>query len=457
MRDSGSFRDPSGFIFYEDNEVFRVVNESYKKNYDHLIDSGLYNVLAENKWIIPHKEVKGKKHSNTQYLTLNPEKIFPITYPYEWSFSQLKDAALLTLNIQEKSIEYNMSLKDSTPYNIQFIDNKPIFIDTLSFELIANDDYSWKPYKQFCEMFLSPLCLMSYKDPNMSKLLINFINGIPLNLTTKLLSFKDKIRPSVFTHLVLHNWLSSSVDKKQKSAKKSKTISKTQHLNIITQLKNFISKLNVLTKNSEWGDYNSETITEKKSYVSDKEDSVNSFLNNLSFNLAWDIGSNDGYYSRVIAKKYSKEVLSLDIDWKCVENNYKINQKEQIKNVYPILLDLSNPSPAIGWVNNERSSIYDRIGKPDLICCFAIMHHIINDNIPISYFIELLAESINYVLIEYIPLSDPKCQKIFSSRGYDFEYPSKDSFESLISKSFKIIKSKTLNETERVLYLLKRK
>jgi len=456
MRDPGSFRDPSGFIIYENDKVYRIVNKSYQKHYDHLMNSGLYECLAKDNWLVSHLENNDKSRTQDQYRILDVQKIFPITYPYEWSFSQLKDAALLTLDIQKKCVEYGMTLKDATPYNIQFRDNAPIFIDTLSFEMVENN-FAWKPYRQFCEMFIGPLSLMSYKDPRLNKLLISFINGIPLPLINKLLSFRDKLRPSVFMHLVLHHWLSSTSNESSKKEGTTKTIGKKQHLNIITQLQSFVTKLAVLNEKSEWGDYNSETISEKKNYVEDKEVTINSFLQGLHFDLTWDIGSNDGYYSRVIANTYSKEVLSLDIDWKCVEKNYKINTKKSITNVFPILLDLSNPPPSIGWMNKERSNIYERIGSPDLICCFAIMHHIINDNIPISYFIDLLCRSTGHVLLEYVPISDPKCQKIFKSRGDDFEYPSKEYFEELLHKNFAILKSKTLDETERILYLLKKK
>ena len=330
--------------------------------------------------------------------------------------------------------------------------NKAIFIDTLSFEILKND-YSWKAYKQFCEMFLSPLCLMAYKDPELIKLLFGNINGISLETTNKLLSFKNKLNFSVFFHLVLPNYLSKK--ESRKSSKKG-IINKKQHLNIITQLENFISGLKIIKEKSEWGEYNTETVSEKKEYVLDKEKTLIEFIKDLKIKLAWDIGSNDGYYSRLIAHESIETVYSLDIDWKCVEKNYTINKKNKIKNVVPILLDLSNPSPAIGWLNKERKGIFDRVGSPNLICCLAVMHHIINANIPLSNILDLLKKTTAYVIIEYVPLTDPKSKIIFRSRVYNFNYPSKLEFEESIKKYFQIIKQKTLDQTDRELYLIKK-
>lgn len=454
MRDSGSFRDPSGFIYYENNKVFRVVNKIYAKNYEHLINSGLHDFLVKENYIVSHIKINKELINHKQYCILDTEKIEPIIYPYEWSFSQYKDAALLTLKIQKKSIEYGMTLKDASPYNIQFKNNNPIFIDTLSFEII-NNDFSWKAYKQFCEMFLSPLCLMAFKDPTLIKLLFGNINGISLETTNKLLSLKNKFNFSVFLHLTLPN-LISKINHKSASGNKDKKITKKQHLNIISQLENFITSLNIIKEKSEWGEYNIETVSEKKEYVIDKEETINEFIKNLRVKLSWDIGSNDGYYSRLIAKESSEKVYSFDIDWKCVERNYLINSKNNVENVYPILLDLTNPSPGIGWLNKERKGIFERIGSPNLICCLALMHHLINANIPLTNIIDLLKKTSEYVIVEYIPFIDPKCEIIFKTRDDSFQYPTKQEFEQYLQKHFIILNQKTLNQTQRELYLLKK-
>ena len=454
MKDAGSFRDPSGFIFYQNDQVFRSVNYNYKTNFDHLIDSGLYEELVNENLLIDHHELIDQKKEANQYKILRVTKIPFISYPYEWSFNQFKDAILLTLEIQKKSIKYGMTLKDATPFNIQFKDNKPVFIDTLSFELIENNNFVWKPYKQFCEMFLGPLCLMKYVDPNLNKLLINHINGIPIDLVVKLLPFRSKFNFTVLIHLIIHNLIKGKKGADSKKDKKNMIISKSKHLNIINQLESFVSEIDPPLIKTEWGEYNEETLSEKKGYVVDKQNTLKSFLENNKYKLCWDIGSNDGFFSRIIGEKYSENVISFDIDWNCVDENYLNCKSSGIKNVFPLILDLSNPSPSIGWLNKERASVYERFGSPDLISCFAIMHHIINAGIPLENFIEFLSKSSKDVLIEYVPMSDPKCQIIFESRGNDFNYPSLEFFKEALLNRFEIINSHKLDETDRMLFHL---
>ena len=454
MRDPGSFRDPSGFIFKEKKQIFRVVNESYQTNFNHLISSGLYSELVEKKYIVQHEKTE-KNISKDQYCVLKVDRIFPITYPFEWSFSQFKDAAILTLEIQKISLKYKMMLKDANPYNIQFKDSKAIFIDTLSFEKINDENYAWVAYKQFCEMFLGPLCLMSFIDPSLCKLLIPNIDGIPLTLVNKLLKLKHKFNPSIFIHIVLPNIINSKVESIPSEIKKK--INKKQHLNIIEQLLIFIKNLKALKEKSEWGEYNFETVSEKKDYVLNKENIIEQLLKNKSYNIVWDVGANDGFYSRKISHLTDSHIMALDIDWKCVEKNYVINKKKNIKNITPILFDLSNPTPGVGWMNNERTNLFSRIGKPDLICLFAVMHHILNRNIPFELLLNFLNETKRDVLIEYIPYSDPKCQIIFKSRPDEFYYPSQNDFEKLIIKNFEIKHIEELVQTKRVLYLIKKK
>jgi len=204
---TSSFRDPSGFLFEKDGELYRQINVSYFKDYDMLMTSGLYKELIDKKLLIPHKE--------QGYEIIKPEKIPFISYPYEWTFSQLKDTALLTLKIMKISLEHGMILKDASAYNVQFIGCKPIFIDTLSFEKYKEGE-AWVAYKQFCQHFLAPLALMAYMDVRLNSLFKSFIDGIPLDLANKLLPIKAKMKPSLFMHLSLNSKFQKKYSKSKK-------------------------------------------------------------------------------------------------------------------------------------------------------------------------------------------------------------------------------------------------
>jgi hypothetical protein len=200
----GSFRDPAGFLFYLKKKLYRQVNQSYKEDYDLLIDSGLYQKLVEQEALIPHQEVDILfPQPLNGYKVIQPEFIPFISYPYEWSFSQLKDAALTTLKIQKIAFQHGMSLKDSSAFNIQFHMGKPLFIDTLSFEKYKEGE-PWVAYRQFCQHFLAPLTLMSRRDIRLGQLLRIYIDGIPLDLAASLLPFSTRLNMSVYMHIVFH-------------------------------------------------------------------------------------------------------------------------------------------------------------------------------------------------------------------------------------------------------------
>ncbi|MFC1593962.1 SAM-dependent methyltransferase, partial [Candidatus Omnitrophota bacterium] len=201
---ASSFRDPSGFLFYHNDSLYRQVNVIYKEHYEHLIHSGLYGALVKEGLLIPHVEVDlGLRRSDQGYKIIKPEVVSCISYPHEWSFSQLKDAALTTLTIQKKAMECGMSLKDCSAYNIQFKKGMPIFIDTLSFEKLQADQ-PWIAYRQFCQHFLAPLALMSYSDIRLNQLFRIYIDGIPLDLASRLLPGRTRFSPALFSHIHLH-------------------------------------------------------------------------------------------------------------------------------------------------------------------------------------------------------------------------------------------------------------
>ena len=190
---TASFRDPSGFVFRNNGILYRRINDCYKATFAKFIENGLYQKLLNEDLIIPHKVIS--------HDTIQPTEIF-ISYPYEWSFEQYKDAALTTLYIQKIALSYNMSLKDATPYNIQFYNGKPVLIDTLSFEEFSNQP--WVAYNQFCKMFLAPLSLMAYTSQQLSCLMKDFINGIPLDLCANLLPVRARFNIGLLFNIFLH-------------------------------------------------------------------------------------------------------------------------------------------------------------------------------------------------------------------------------------------------------------
>ena len=202
---SGSFRDPSGFIFTVNDTLYRQVNHLYKEEYDLIMSSGLYDHLKKSKTLVAHQEVSLDLSPDPQiaYKVIKPDPIAFISYPYEWCFSQLKEAAILTLAIAKRSLAYGMSLKDASAYNVQFKNGRAIFIDSLSFEKYI-EGKPWIAYRQFCQHFLAPLALMAYRDVKMNQLLRTNIDGVPLDIASKLLPLRTRLNFGLLTHIHLH-------------------------------------------------------------------------------------------------------------------------------------------------------------------------------------------------------------------------------------------------------------
>jgi hypothetical protein len=451
-----SFRDPSGHIYFSDGVLLRQVNEIYKKNFDHFNDSGLCQELIAKELLIHHEVLDSPQiiTSDSAYKILKPDVVSFISYPYEWCFSQLKDAALLTLHIQRLALEKNMSLKDASAYNVQFHHGKPIFIDTLSFELYRPGE-PWVAYRQFCQHFLAPLLLMSYLDIRLGKLLRDNIDGIPLDLASLLLPWSTKFNFSLQLHIHMHAKSQNKYADKQLDVKKLKKVSKHSMLGLLDNLESLVGKLKWQPGESEWGDYynftnyTDDAMDTKRSLISD-------FVESTDSKTAWDLGANNGEFSRIISQR-GIDTVAFDIDSVAVEKNYILSKKQIEKRILPLQLDLTNPSPAIGWMNNERESITDR-GPADLVLSLALIHHLaISNNLPfyqISRFFSLICR---WLIIEFVPKSDSQVKKLLSTREDIFPDYDKDKFELAFGKEFNMIKSMQIPESERWIYLYKAK
>jgi len=446
---NSSFRDPSGYVFVRENNIFRVVNRSYQANYDELM-SKLYPVLTKAELLIPHNEIDFDSTKNTaQYKLLQAEKIPFISYPHEWSFTQYQDAALTTLAIQRKALKQGMILKDASAYNIQFHKGKPIFIDTLSFEKYEEGS-PWIAYGQFCRHFLAPLALMAYHDPRMGAMMRDYIDGVPLDLASSLLPFKSRFRVPLFLHIHLHaKSQKRHADSENDAAKTTRKISRAAMMGLIDSLENGIKKLRLKTNRTEWGKYYEETIL-SNDYLAKKQTLVGDLLESIDAKLVWDLGANDGTFSRLAAQR--AYTIAFDIDHLAVEYNYlKIKEKRE-KNILPLLLDLTNPSPAIGWNNEERDSIFKR-EKPDLILALALVHHLaISNNVTLGKLADFFAELTPQLIIEFVPKSDPRVRTLLATREDIFPDYTEEGFEATFGKNFTIKNKQKIEGTDRILY-----
>ena len=448
---SGSFRDPSGFLFHEDGVIYRQINSVYKEHYDHLMSSRLYEALVNDGLLISHSEV-GPEHSRSDeaYKTIRPELIPFISYPYEWCFSQLKSAALTTLRIAKKALDFDMSLKDCSAFNIQFSRGHPIFIDTLSFE-IYSEGQPWVAYRQFCQHFLAPLALMAYKDIRLNQLLRVHIDGIPLDLTSSLLPFRTCLRFFLLSHIHFHAKSQKRFADKPVDTSRHK-MSRLSFAGLIDNLESAVRKINWEPKGTEWANYYEDTNYSAVAFEHKKE-IVAEFLDKIHPKCVWDLGANRGEFSRIAMNKGIR-TISFDIDPVAVENNYLDCLKRNENNNMPLLVDLTNPSSGIGWANQERMSLIER-GPVDAILVLALIHHLaISNNVPIYRIAHFFSQICTAAIIEFVPKSDSQVQRLLATREDIFENYSKESFEQEFKKFFVIKASSEIRDSERMMYLM---
>jgi len=450
----GSFRDPSGFLFYKDNIIYRQINNIYKEHYDHLINSGLYEALISRDLLIHHKEVSiDSPEPGKVYKIIKPEPLPFISYPYEWCFSQLKDAALTTLKIQKISMDFGMVIKDCSAYNIQFAGGKPIFIDTLSFEKYKEGS-SWIAYKQACQHFLAPLSLMSYRDVRLNQLLRIHLDGIPLDLASSLLPASTKFDFSLLSHIHLHARSQKYfADKKVKI--NARKISRLSFLGLIDSLESAIKKIKWQAAGTEWVDYYNDTNYSTKAIESKKE-IIYGMLKKTKTRLLWDLGANDGLFSR-IASGQKILTISFDADYAAVEKNYLRSIKNNETFILPLILDLTNPSPSIGWENRERMSLIER-GPADTVLALALIHHLaISNNLPFYKIANFLNQICRWLIIEFIPKNDSQIQRLLYTREDIFTDYNRENFENVFGSYFDIRMTEKIKESGRILYLMKKK
>jgi hypothetical protein len=451
----GSFRDPAGFVFRASNgELRRQVSTTGAEDFEHFLSSGLYETLTGSTQLVTHEPLSPRHGATPSAHTVIKPTVVPyITYPFEWSFSQLQDAALLTLDIQKQALKHNMSLKDASAYNVQFMNGQPIFIDTLSFEKYT-PGAPWQAYRQFCQHFLAPLALMAYSDLSLLQLMRVHLDGIPLELAVKLLPRKARLKPSLMMHLVLHARAQKA--KAGTHERSDKQLKQSGLEAILDNLERTIRRLKPLRTSTEWADYYEGNTNYTADAADNKATLVRQFARPLQAKTALDLGGNDGRYSRVL-NKLGLSTVCTDIDPNAVEANYNHIKAHHETAMLPLVIDLTNPGGALGWHNLEREPIHERL-QCDLVLALAIIHHlVISNNLPFASVAEYFSTFAPYLIIEFVPKEDSQVQKLLATRKNTFPGYTEPAFTQAFEQYYHPEQSKHIPHTKRTLYLYKRK
>jgi hypothetical protein len=223
--ESSSFRDNFGNVFIFKNKILRSVKSVAIENYQFLKKKDVFKKSISSNFLISFKEIPKDSLPNffdKFYYVLDSEVIPFISYPYEWSFSQLKEAALHHLNFQIYLLNLDVVLRDASAYNIQFLNGRPVFIDILSLKKYEEGEY-WNGYKKFCENFLNPLLLGSLKGIRHNEWFKGSLEGVSTLELNKILNLKDKLSLKVLIHIVGQaNLLNKNINNPKDTEKKLK-------------------------------------------------------------------------------------------------------------------------------------------------------------------------------------------------------------------------------------------
>ena len=454
--DPASFRDPSGRVFTVQGRVFRAIRSSWAEAWKEFSSSPLFQELQQEGLLIKTIPAAGSLQfpaslTEGSCAVVEHERIPFVSYPYEWSFGMLKDAALLHLDLLERTLPYDFICKDASAYNVQFVGSKPVFVDILSITRHALGE-PWLGYHQFCKMFLYPLMLEAYKQIPFQSWLRSELEGVDPVLFSRVMGARDLLRPGVFTHVRLQAWLQKRLAASRDSVRRRIKISRLPKAAIVRNLRGLRRLLHRLTPRSDsaWMDY-----VRTRSYsdlaMKQKEGFVRKTLAGQQWRFVWDLGCNTGDFSR-LAADHADYVVALDSDPLCVEWLYQGLKQEGRRNILPLVMNLANLSPNQGWAGRERLSLAAR-GKPDLALCLALIHHLtINCNVPIPAFLSWLAELGTSVIIEFVSKEDPMVRQLLLNKDDTYEDYNRPGFEQYLNQFFNVRDTSAIAGGTRFLY-----
>jgi len=467
---SGSFRDPVNQVYElspktSDGKIriLRGLSEDALAIYQELSGETFFHKMLGAGQVVQTDLLAADEEGAKAVLAdgwsgvLEHELVPFVTYPYEWTFSMLKDAALLQLNIIEKSLENGWTLKDATPYNIQWIGSRPVFIDMTSFQPWEEGE-PWVGYRQFCSMFLTPLMMRAHLGIDHLPILRSYIDGIPPTEAARYFNGWKRLKKGVLSHIIFPAMVENSIAKRERDdaparQRTSPRQSTAMVLGLVQSLTRLVHKLSVEIKHTDWSNYD-KTHSYQESDFDAKKAFVLKHSSQTQRQYIWDIGCNTGTYSR-ISGKHCCHVISVDGDHNAVEQLYLEEKKNRGSNILPLVLNLANISPSQGWAGSERQA-FDQRRRPDLVLCLALIHHLrLSANIPNKLFLKWLRSLDTEVILEFVNREDEMVIKLPTNKKEQYDDYNIDQFTAEAEMFFTIADRELLKGGKREIFFLK--
>jgi len=448
----GSFRDRESRVFERDGEVLRALSAPAAEAWRALAATRFFaRALADGR-VVPTATaaVRPPEGGGAWAAVLRHDRVPCVTFPYEWCFSMLRDAALLQLELHLEALEEGFALKDASPYNVQFRGCAPTFIDVGSFER-ARPGEPWIAYRQFCQLYLYPLLLQGYRGVDFRPWLRGSLAGIPPAQMRRLVRARDLLRPGVLGHVVLHARAAAGaggadVRRELRAAGFGTELVKAN----LRALRRLVGRLPWEAGRSEWSHYD-----ERPPYTPEERDEKGAFvraaLAERPRRIAWDVGCNTGEYARLAAER-APLVLALDADPVAIERLYLALRAAGERRIVPLAVDVADAAGGLGWRGRERGALEAR-SRPDVVLALAVAHHlVISANVPLDELVGWLADLGGDLVVEFVHPEDPMVRRLLSRRPDRFPDYSRDRFEALLAARFDVAARRTLRGGTRTLY-----
>jgi hypothetical protein len=434
-----SFRDPEARVVYSsDGEVLRELSSRAREDWEVLERARFFRRALDEGRIVATEEIEPG--------VLRHERLPFVSYPYEWPFEMLRAAALLELELLDEALSEGFVLKDGSPFNIQWRGTEPVFVDVGSFERLREGE-PWAGYRQFCTLFLYPLMLQAYRGVAPQPWLRGSLEGIEPREARALL---PRFRRGVFTHVVLHDRLEAKhADRRRdvRSELKAAGFKKELIQANVRRLRRLVERLSPSRVRSEWAGYR-----EAAPYTDEDAQRKERFVREAGrAQLAWDLGANDGRFSRALEAEY---VLAVDGDERVAGELYAALRAEGSTTILPLVVDLADSSPARGWRGVERQRLEER-GRPDLVLCLALVHHLtIGRNVPFPELLGWLRSLGARLVIEFADRDDPMVSRLLAAKREEtHESYGCETFEHALAEDFEVERREELGSGTRTLYL----
>lgn len=452
-REPGSFRDRNGAVFYRDGRVFRTLSPQALANWERLRATRFFAERTAEGAIVGTRATVDVAAPAGAAAVLEHDRVPFVSYPYEWPFGMLKEAALLHLGLMRDALAEDMILKDASPYNVQWVGSRPVFIDVPSFEPLA-PGAPWVGYRQFCEMFLYPLMLAAYRGVDFRPLLRGRIDGVPAEQMRRMMSSRDLLRPGVLMHVAAQAALQrrySGGGRNVRGTLAQAGFDKALIVNNVDKLSGLVSRLEPARERTEWSEYD-RTHSYDKAEAGRKAEFVSAAAATRRWRLAWDLGCNTGTFSRIVAP-HADQVVAMDGDAQAIERLYaRSRDGDAAAPILPLVINLADASPSQGWLGRERKALAER-GRPELTLCLALVHHVvIGANIPLAEFIAWLADLGGAVAIEFVGRDDEMVQTLLANREDQYADYHEETFRALLAERFDIQREEAVKGGKRRMF-----